>query len=176
MTVALAWSRARPLWTGFAAALAGTMLLRYGLGAPGLIAAFATAVLIVLARIDVETYRLPNRIVLPSAALVLAARLATSPEHWQAWVGASLGAFCCFLVLALVNPGGLGMGDVKLMLLLGAALGGAILPGLLVGTLAGAVAGAIVLARHGRAARGRALPYGPFLAFGAIATMLVLTP
>jgi leader peptidase (prepilin peptidase) / N-methyltransferase len=176
VTAALAWSRARPFWIGFAMTLSCAVLVRYDLGPAGVIAALTAAVLVVLSAIDAETHRLPNRIVLPSAVLVLAARLATSPEHWQAWVGASLGAFACFLVLALVNPGGLGMGDVKLMLLLGAALGGAVLPALVVGTLAGGVAGAIVLVRHGRAARGRALPYGPFLAFGAIAAMLLLTP
>jgi leader peptidase (prepilin peptidase)/N-methyltransferase len=176
VTAALAWSRARPFWIGFAAALSCAVLVRYGLGAAGVIAALTAAVLVVLSGIDAETHRLPNRIVLPSAALVLAARLATDPGNWQAWIGASLGAFALFLVLALVNPGGLGMGDVKLMLLLGAALGAAILPALVLGTFAGAVAGAIVLARHGRAARKRALPYGPFLAFGAIATMLLLTP
>ena len=176
MTAAVAWTRARPLGAGFAAALAAAVLARYGLGAAGLIAAFTTAVLVVLSVIDAETHRLPNRIVLPSAALVLAARLVTSPEHWQAWVGASLGAFACFFLFALVVPAGLGMGDVKLMLLLGAALGSAVLPGLLLGTLAGGVAGLVVLAREGRAGRGRAIPYGPFLAFGAIAAMLVLTP
>ena len=176
MTAALAWSRERPLWAGFAAALAGAVLVRYGVGSAGVIGAFTTAVLVVLARIDFETHRLPNRIVLPSAVLVLAARLVTDPRHWPAWIGAAVGALACFFVLARLNPDGLGMGDVKLTLLLGAALGGAIVPGLLVGALAGAVAGTIVLLRHGRAARKRLLPYGPFLAFGTIAALLVLTP
>ena len=174
MTAALAWSRARSFWIGFAIALACAVLVRYGIGAAGVIAASTAAVLVVLSGIDAETHRLPNRIVLPSAALILFARLVTSPEHWQAWVGASLGAFTCFLVFALVAP--LGMGDVKLMLLLGAALGAAIVPALLVGTLAGGVAAAVVLVREGREARGRALAYGPFLAFGAIAAMLLQTP
>jgi leader peptidase (prepilin peptidase)/N-methyltransferase len=80
------------------------------------------------------------------------------------------------LLLALVYPAGLGMGDVKLTLLLGAALGGAVLPALLMGTLAGGLAGLVLLARHGRRARNRAIPYGPFLGFGAIATMIVLAP
>ena len=78
MTVALSWTRARPLGAGFAAVLAGAVLARYGLGAAGLIAAVTTAVLVVLSLIDFESHRLPNLIVLPSAALVLAAQLATS--------------------------------------------------------------------------------------------------
>jgi leader peptidase (prepilin peptidase) / N-methyltransferase len=176
VTAALAWTRARPFGAFFAAALGAAVLARYGLGAPGLIGAFTAAVLIVLSVIDFDSYRLPNRIVLPSAALVLAARLASTPEHWKAWIGASLGAFACFLVLALIYPAGLGMGDVKLALLLGAALGGAVLPALLVGTLAAGVAGVVVLARQGLGARRRALPFGPFLAFGAITILLLMTP
>ena len=176
MTAALSWTRARPLGACFAAVLAGAVLARYGLSAAGLIAAITTAVLVVLSLIDAESHRLPNRIVLPSAALVLVARLATEPENWQAWLGASLGAFACFLVLALIVPAGFGMGDVKLMLLLGAALGAAVLPALLLGVLAGGVAGVVVLVREGRGARRKAIPYGPYLAFGAIAVMLLYAP
>ena len=176
MTAALVWTRARPLGAGFAVLLASAVLARYGLGAAGLIAAVTTAVLVVLSLIDFESHRLPNLIVLPSAALVLAAQLATQPEHWQAWIGASLGAFACFLVVALIVPAGLGMGDVKLMLLLGAALGAAVLPALLLGTLVGGVAAVIVLLREGGGARRKAIPYGPFLAFGAIAVMLLQGP
>jgi prepilin signal peptidase PulO-like enzyme (type II secretory pathway) len=68
------------------------------------------------------------------------------------------------------------MGDVKLVLLLGFALGAAVLPALVLGTLAAALAGAVLLVRDGRDARGRTIPYGPFLAFGAIAATLLLTP
>jgi prepilin signal peptidase PulO-like enzyme (type II secretory pathway) len=176
VTAALSSTRARPIGACFAAVLAGAVLARYGLGAAGLIAAITTAVLVVLSLIDAESHRLPNRIVLPSAALVLAARLATEPEHWQSWLGASLGAFACFLVLALIASAGFGMGDVKLMLLLGAALGAAVLPAVLLGVLAGGVAGVVVLVREGRNARRKAIPYGPFLAFGAIAVMLLQAP
>ena len=64
------------------------------------------------------------------------------------------------------------MGDVKLVLLLGFALGGAVLPALMVGARGG-IAGVVVLAREGRDARGANDPIGPFLAFGAIAAMLL---
>lgn len=149
---------------------------RYGLDEAGLIAGFTCFVLVVLSVIDLETRRLPNRIVLPSAALVLVARVASDPASWKAWLGASLVAFACFLVFALVFPSGLGMGDVKLALLLGAALGAAVPSALVLGTLAGGVAGLVMLVRRGAQARGRLIPYGPFLAFGAIAIMLVSTP
>jgi leader peptidase (prepilin peptidase) / N-methyltransferase len=176
VTAALDWTRARPFGAFFAAALATALLIRYGLGPEGLIAAFTAAVLVVLSVIDFDSHRLPNRIVLPSAALVLVARLATAPEQWKTWIGASLSAFACFLVLALVYPAGLGMGDVKLALLLGAALGGTVLSALLVGTLAAGVAGLVVLAREGLGARRRALPFGPFLGFGAITILLLQAP
>jgi leader peptidase (prepilin peptidase) / N-methyltransferase len=176
MTAALAWTRARPIGSLLATGLGAAALARYGFTAEGLIAAFTCGVLVVLSVIDIASHRLPNKIVLPSAAIVLVARLATEPEHWQAWLGAGLGAFAFFLVFALIYPAGLGMGDVKLALLLGFALGGAVLPALMVGTLAGAAAGIVLLARNGTQARRRAIPYGPFLAFGAIAILLLSAP
>jgi leader peptidase (prepilin peptidase)/N-methyltransferase len=133
-------------------------------------------VLVVLSVIDMESRRLPNRIVLPAAALVLAARVVTSPQHSAAWIGATLGAAGFFLVFALAFPGGLGMGDVKLAFLLGAMLGGAVVPAAVLGTLAGAAAAVVLLVRDGRRALGRTMPFGPFLAFGAIATALLLAP
>jgi leader peptidase (prepilin peptidase) / N-methyltransferase len=176
MTEALVWTRARPLGSLLAAALAAAGLARYGLSPAGLIAAFTCGVLVVLSVIDVESHRLPNRIVLPSAAVVPIARLASSPEHWKTWLLAGVGAFAFFLVFALIYPAGLGMGDVKLALLLGFALGGAVMPALVVGTLAGAAAAIVLLIRDGAKARRRALPFGPFLAFGAIAILLISAP
>jgi leader peptidase (prepilin peptidase)/N-methyltransferase len=176
VSAAILWTRGRPLGSLFAAAIAAAVLVRYGLCAPGLIAAFASAVLVVLSQIDIESRRLPNRIVLPAAAMVLAARLASDPGHWAAWVGAALGVAVCLLVFALAFPAGLGMGDVKLSLLLGATLGGAVLPALVLGALAGAAAAVVLLVREGPRALGRSMPFGPFLAFGAIAVALLLAP
>ena len=170
------WTRAHPLGSLLAVAVAALVLVRYGPGAGGLIAGSACGVLVVLALVDLESRRLPNRIVLPAAALVLAARVATAPGDWTAWLGAALGAAALLLAFALVFPGGLGLGDVKLTLLLGAMLGGAIVPALLLGTLAGAAAASALLVRDGRSALRRSIPYGPFLAFGAIATALLLAP
>jgi leader peptidase (prepilin peptidase) / N-methyltransferase len=176
VTAAAAWARARPFGSLFAVALAAVVLARYGVGAAGLIAAFSTAVLVLLALIDIDSRRLPNRIVLPAAILVLSARLVSAPEHRAAWLGASLGAAGFLLVFALAFPGGLGMGDVKLALLLGAMLGDAVVPAFLLGTLAGAAAAAVLLFRDGRQALGRTIPFGPYLTFGAVATALLLAP
>jgi leader peptidase (prepilin peptidase)/N-methyltransferase len=176
MSAAVAWTREHPLESLFAAAIAGGVLVRYGFTAAGTIAAFASAVLVVVSLIDVESRRLPNRIVLPAAALVLVSRLATAPDHWAAWLGAAVGAAAFLFVFALVFPAGLGMGDVKLALLLGAALGSAVLSALLLGTLAGAAAAVVLLVREGLEARRRTMAFGPFLAFGAIATILLVAP
>ena len=91
-----------------------------------LVLAFFAAVLVALSVIDVRTRRLPNRIVLPAAALVLAAQIAIAPDRALEWTLGALGAFAFLLAAALLNPAGLGMGDVKLALLLGAALGWAV--------------------------------------------------
>jgi leader peptidase (prepilin peptidase)/N-methyltransferase len=152
------------------------VFVRYGFGGSGVVAAFTCATLVVLSLVDLESRRLPNRIVLPAAAVVLAAHIAIAPDRWASWFAAALGASAFLLIFALAYPAGLGMGDVKLALLLGAALGGAILPALLLGTLAGAGAAVVLLVRHGARARRMTMPFGPFLAFGAIATMLLLRP
>ena len=159
-----------------AALLAAVALGHAGVTAAGLLAAFATAVLVVLAQIDAVSRRLPNRIVLPSAAAALAWRLATAPEHWAVWLAASLGAGTAFVLVSLAFPRALGMGDAKLVFLLGAVLGMQTVAGLLVGFLAAGVAGLVLVARFGRAGLGRPLPLGPFLAVGAIVLLLALPP
>ena len=74
-----------------------------------------------------------------------------------------------FLFLALLAyPKGMGMGDVKLALLLGAALGWAVSVGLMLGMLSALVLGIVLMVRHGAAARKMAIPFGPFLAFGSV--------
>jgi leader peptidase (prepilin peptidase)/N-methyltransferase len=128
------------------------------------IAAFLLAVMAVLAAIDVERRALPNRIVLPAAAVILAAQLLLFPEHAAAWALGALLAALVVLAAHVAYPAGMGMGDVKVALLLGAALGAAVAVALVVAITAAALAAVYVLARNGR---GSTLPFGPFLALGA---------
>jgi leader peptidase (prepilin peptidase)/N-methyltransferase len=128
-------------------------------------------VLVVLAAIDLERRIIPNRIVVPAAVLVLVAQIALSPERTVEWTAAALGAALFLLVPLLFYPNGMGMGDVKLAALLGAGLGWAIVPALVVGLMAAFVAALVVLARGGLAARKTALPFGPFLALGALVAL-----
>jgi leader peptidase (prepilin peptidase)/N-methyltransferase len=148
--------------------------IRYGVRAETPVVVFVISVLVVISRVDLERRIIPNRIVLPAWIAVLFAHLAIHPAHWLEFLVASFGAGLFFLVVALVYPAGLGMGDVKLALLIGAALGWAVVGALLLGTLSAGVFGAILLFKEGSSARKRAIPLGPFLAAGAIVVLLFL--
>lgn len=160
---------------GLAAALPLVALVfaRFGVSGRSAVGAFFVASLALLSVIDIVERRLPNRIVLPSAAAVLAAQTLLFPDRTLEWMVAAIGASLVLLVPLLVHPAGLGMGDVKLALLLGAALGSAVITAFLVGFLAAAAYALVLLVRHGLVARHQTIPLGPFLAFGGIAALLL---
>jgi len=148
--------------------------IRYGIHAETLVVIFVICTLVVISRHDLERRIIPNRIVLPAWIAVLLAHLAIHPHHWVEWLVGSFGAALFFLAFALAYPAGLGMGDVKLALLIGAALGYAVVGALLLGTLAAGLFAAVMLFKEGSSARKRAIPLGPFLAAGAIVLLLFL--
>jgi leader peptidase (prepilin peptidase) / N-methyltransferase len=132
------------------------------------------AFLVPLSLIDLDTRLLPNRLTFPAAlaAVVLGTLLDPSgePERLIACIGA--GGF--FLVAALAYPRGMGMGDVKLAAVLGLFLGREAAAALFIGLLAGVVVGVVIIARKGsKEGRKTAVPFGPFLAFGAVVALLV---
>jgi leader peptidase (prepilin peptidase)/N-methyltransferase len=153
------------------AALVAACFLRFGLTADAFLGAFFVSVLVVLSAIDVEHRILPDKIVLPSFAVVLAAQVALHPDRAVEWVAASLGASLFLFLALLAYPRGMGMGDVKLCLLLGAMLGWSVAVGLMIGMLAALVPAFVLLARHGTAARKMGIPFGPFLALGAVVAL-----
>jgi len=134
------------------------------------VAVLFVAVLVALSVIDVRTRVVPNRIVLPAAAVVLAARTLAHPS--VVWLLAGLGAALFLLVAALVRPGGMGMGDVKLALLLGFAVGRSVPLALVAALLAGLVPGLVLVIRHGRGARTMGFPFAPCLALGGLLALL----
>jgi prepilin signal peptidase PulO-like enzyme (type II secretory pathway) len=148
--------------------------IRYGMHMETLVVIFVISVLVVISRHDLEHRIIPNRIVVPAWIAVLLAQIAIYPGHWVQWVVASFGAGLFFLAIALAYPAGLGMGDVKLALLIGAALGWPVLTALFLGTLASGLVAGIMLFKEGSSARKRAIPLGPFLAGGAIVVLLFL--
>jgi len=85
------------------------------------VAAFFCAVLVAVTATDLTHRIVPNRIVVPAAAIVLVAHTALEPR--PEWALAALGASFFLFAAALAYPAGMGMGDVKLALLMGAALG-----------------------------------------------------
>jgi leader peptidase (prepilin peptidase)/N-methyltransferase len=149
--------------------LVAACVLRFGLTADAALASFFCAVLVAISATDIEHRIIPNRIVLPAAAVVLAGNTLLHPS--VAWAVAGLGAALFLLVAALAYPGGMGMGDVKLALLLGVALGPTVVVAMMVGMVAALVPSVVLYARHGSAARKMRIPFGPFLAFGGVVAL-----
>lgn len=156
------------------ALLVGGCVWKFGLHAEAFVASFFCLVLVAVSATDLEHRIIPNRIVLPAAAIVLAAQTALklSPE----WAVAAAGASGALFLAALAYPGGMGMGDVKLALLLGAMLGRTVPIALLLGMAAALVPGLVLLARHGSKARKMGIPLGPFLALGSVVALFAGHP
>ena len=143
--------------------------LVFGLTLDAVVAAVFCVVLVAISAIDIEHRIVPNRIVIPAAAAALVAQTALQPS--PEWAIAAAGAATFLLLAALVYPKGMGMGDVKLALLLGAMLGYLVVVALMVAVLSALVPAAILAARHGGAARKMSIPFAPLLAFGAVVTL-----
>ena len=125
--------------------------------------------LVVISAIDLEHRIVPNKIVLPAAAVVLALMLASKLSI--EWPIAGFGAALFLFLAALAYPRGMGMGDVKLALLLGFATGKSVPVAILVGMLAALVPSAVLFARHGAAARKMGIPFAPFLSLGGVVAL-----
>jgi leader peptidase (prepilin peptidase) / N-methyltransferase len=170
-------SRISPLYPAVelaTAALVAGCFVAFGLTAEAFVASFFCVVLVVLSAIDLTHRIVPNRIVLPAALVVLVAQTALDPS--PEWALGALGASGFLFVAALAYPAGMGMGDVKLALLLGAMLGRTVPVGLMVGMVAALVPSAVLLARHGSAARKMGIPFAPFLALGALVALFAGQP
>jgi leader peptidase (prepilin peptidase) / N-methyltransferase len=156
------------------ALLAAACVWKFGLHPEALVAAFFCLALVAVSATDLEHHLIPNRIVLPAAAVVLVAQTAVKPS--PEWALAAVGAAAFLLAAALAYPAGMGMGDVKLALLLGAMLGRTVPIALLLGMAAALVPGVVLLARHGSKARKMGVPLGPFLALGAVVALFAGHP
>jgi leader peptidase (prepilin peptidase)/N-methyltransferase len=147
-------------------ALVAACLAVFGLTVEALVNVLGCAVIVAVTVTDLERRIVPNRIVVPALAVALVVQTIRDPS--VEWLVAALGAGGFFLVLALVYPAGLGMGDVKLAAFLGAWLGWDAFVGLFVGTLLGMLPALVVLVRRGAEGRRTTLPYVPALAAGAV--------
>jgi leader peptidase (prepilin peptidase)/N-methyltransferase len=160
--------------TGASVVLGAGCFARFGLSAHAFVGAILAVSLVLLTVIDLDRRLLPDAIVLPALAVVLILQIAFYPDHALEWVLAALAAGLFFFIPLLVYPAGMGMGDVKLAVLLGAALGKTVAAAIFAGLLAAALVGLFVLAREGLSARKKTIPFGPFLALGGILALLII--
>jgi leader peptidase (prepilin peptidase)/N-methyltransferase len=167
-------------------ALTGLLFLacfeRFGLRVETLAAILFCCLMIVLAAIDVEHLLLPDRITLPGIALGLLLQL------WIPWagglLGGALGALLGGGILLAISGAwyllrreeGMGLGDVKMLAMVGAFLGWkGVLVTLFVSTLTGAAVGLAVARRSGAGLKAK-LPFGAFLAFAALIALFFGAP
>jgi leader peptidase (prepilin peptidase)/N-methyltransferase len=138
------------------------------------------AALLAISVIDLEHYIVPNRIVYPTLfvsipLLVGAALLEHEPRRIRDAAIGSVAAWLALLIVHLIQPRGMGFGDVRLAAVLGLYLGWLdlqlVLLGMLIGFLLGAVVGLLLVATRIRGRRD-ALPFAPFLAAGAALAIL----
>lgn len=122
---------------------------------------------------DLEKRIIPNRILLVGAAACVAIAIPTDPAGVPERLIAAAAAGSLLLLVALAYPAGMGLGDVKLIAVMGLFLGRSVAPALLIALVVGSAVGLALIARHGTTARKMAVPFGPFLAFGGIVAMLV---
>jgi leader peptidase (prepilin peptidase)/N-methyltransferase len=155
------------------AALGVACFVRFGFSGRAVVGAVFATILVLLTAIDLDRRLIPNVIVLPATAVVLVAQIALYPDRTLEWLLASLGAALFFFLPLLVYPAGMGMGDVKLAALLGAALGKSVAAAVFGALLAGAAFAILVLLREGLSARKKAIAYGPFLALGGLVVLLL---
>ncbi len=106
---------------------------------------------------------------LPAAAAVLALKTACDPS--PEWALGAVGLAGFLFLAALAYPGGMGMGDVKLALLIGALLGRTTPVAMMLALFLALVPSVVLIARNGRGARKLAIPFAPFLAVGAIVAL-----
>ena len=151
------------------AVLVAACVADFGVSLHALAAAVFCIALVAISAIDIERRIVPNRIVLPATLVVLAVMLAWQPSI--EWPAAGFGAALFLFLAALAYPAGMGMGDVKLALLLGVAVGRSVPVALMVGMFSALVPSAVLFARHGGAARKMGIPFAPFLAFGGVVAL-----
>lgn len=150
---------------------AAVVLARDDAGSVALGLILVTA-LVPIVVIDLEHRLIPNLITGPAAVAALAAGLALDIDYLPEQLIAGVAAGGFFLLAALAYPRGMGMGDVKLAGVMGLCLGRAVAPAVLIALIAGVLVGGVIIARLGaRAGRKTAVPFGPFLALGAVVAL-----
>jgi leader peptidase (prepilin peptidase)/N-methyltransferase len=130
--------------------------------------------LVPIAVIDLDLKIIPNKLTAPAAVLALALGAVLEPSYLPEQLAAGAGALLFFLLPTLIHAKGMGMGDVKLVAVLGLYLGRAVAPAIFIALILGVVVGAAVIASKGVSdGRRTKIPFGPFLAVGALIAFFV---
>ncbi|HWJ44658.1 MAG TPA: prepilin peptidase [Gaiellaceae bacterium] len=151
------------------ALLIAASFLAFGWSGTSFVAAFFCATLVTVSATDLSHRIIPNAVVLPAALVVLVAMTALHPS--AEWALGAFGASFFLFLAALAYPKGMGMGDVKLALLLGAMCGRTVPVALMVAMVTALVPSIVLFARHGSAARKMGIPFGPFLSLGGVVAL-----
>ncbi len=181
----------RVLWVEIAtAALFGLAFWQYGLSIELPIALFYISLFMVILVIDLEHGLILNKMVYPALLVALVISIFVPPSQLahvsggvaylmeglpqagiaQAAIGGGIG-FVVFFLIVIVSRGGMGFGDVKLAALIGLVTGYLVVVALLMGMILGGLV-AVILLGFKIKKRKEAMPFGPFLAVAAIATLL----
>ncbi len=157
---------------GLAGLYAATVLVLWDDSAEVALGLVFVTMLAAITLTDLERRVIPNKILLAAALIGLAIAAATDPSSLPERGIAAVAAGGLLFLAALAYPRGMGLGDVKLAAVMGLFLGRNVGPAILVALLAGSLVGLAMIARHGAAARKRAIPFGPFLALGGAVGLL----
>jgi leader peptidase (prepilin peptidase)/N-methyltransferase len=156
-------------------------VLHFGLSAHALVAFAFLAALIVVTFIDLDHQIIPDAISLPGIGVGFAAALLLGEPPWlDALLGILIGGGMLWVVAEgyarLTGREGMGGGDIKLLAMIGAFVGWrGVLVSLLIASLLGSVIGIAAMLRRGDDAK-MAIPFGPFLAAGAVCALFWAEP
>jgi leader peptidase (prepilin peptidase)/N-methyltransferase len=161
-----------PLVEAGTALLCALVVIAKGADQDALLGLALVLLLVPVTLIDLDHRIIPNKLMLVGAVVAPALVLLTAPDDLAEHLIAAAGAGGFFLLALLAYPRGMGMGDVKLAAVLGLFLGRSVGPAVFMALLLGTLVGAAVIARKGaREGRKTAVPFGPFLALGAVVAL-----
>jgi leader peptidase (prepilin peptidase)/N-methyltransferase len=161
-----------PLVEAMTGLLCAGVVLARGPDEDALLGLALVLLLVPITLIDLDHRIIPNKLTLLGAVVAPALVTLTAPDALPEHLIAAVAAGGFFLLAALAYPRGMGMGDVKLAAVLGLFLGRAVGPAVFVALVAGTLVGVAVIARKGaQEGRKTAVPFGPFLALGAVVAL-----
>jgi leader peptidase (prepilin peptidase) / N-methyltransferase len=165
---------ARRKWVvaGVTAALFAALAYQIGLHPRLVPALLLTALVVPASAIDLKHRIIPDAINLPGALLVYATAVAAQPDRWAEFLIGGLAGLLFLGGAWVVSPKGMGLGDVKMVLMIGLALGKYVGVALFAAFCLSLVPSVGLLLVKGLRARKIGFPFGPFLAFGAIVALM----